>query len=109
MPAARLEALGVARADADRMVEAFYEGQYQLLCGAGISLGAPGGDGHPLELAKATAREMASALSLADLEDHEREDLAFVYEEAKAKSETRLRKFLTRRTSIVSRHGSRRF
>lgn len=97
MPAARLEAIGVARADAGRMVEAFYEGQYQLLCGAGISLGAPGGDGQPLELAKATAREMALALSLADLEDHEREDLAFVYEEAKAKSETKLRQFLTRR------------
>jgi len=93
----RLEALGVDPLVAVRLVEALADGQYQLLLGAGVSLGAHGGDGRPLKLAKVTAHDLVDAVHLTALEPHERDDLAFAYEEAKAHDSAALRLHLRAR------------
>jgi hypothetical protein len=97
MATRRLEALGLDRPLALRLIEALADGQYQLLLGAGVSLGANGGDGEPLQLAKATARDLVDAVGLTALEPHERDDLAFAYEEAKAYDSETLRLHLRQR------------
>ncbi len=101
MPATRLQALGVNPIVADRVVRGFADGSYQLLCGAGTSLEAPGGDGKLLALAKATANDIADTVGLV-LEPEERNDLSFVYEEAGAQFPDKLRRFLLGRFTKCS-------
>lgn len=93
MTASRLETLGLGRDLANRVVHASADGRYQLMCGAGTSLGAKGGDGKPLSLAKATANEIADVCGLV-LEPDERNDLSLVYEEAKVRSKAKLVRYL---------------
>ncbi|WP_080898223.1 SIR2 family protein [Variovorax paradoxus] len=96
MVASELEALGVERKTAQTIIRGIAEGQYQLMCGAGVSLGAPGGDGVELQLAKKTSQDIAKVCKF-NFEQDELDNLSFVYEEAKANEERTLREFLLRR------------
>jgi hypothetical protein len=91
-----LEDFGISPSDIALILRGFSEGKYHLLCGAGVSYGATGGDGQELRLAGDLASEIATKFAL-QLDPGEDRNLQIAYEEAKALNSKGLHTFLKNR------------
>ncbi len=91
-----LEAFGISPSDIALILRGFSEGKFHLLCGAGVSYGATGGDGQELKLAGDLASEIATKFAL-QLDPGEDRNLQIAYEEAKALNPNGLHRFLKNR------------
>ncbi len=91
-----LEAFGISPSDIALILRGFSEGKYHLLCGAGVSYGATGGDGEKLPLAGDLASEIATRFAV-QLDPGEDRNLQIAYEEAKATRSKELHRFLKNR------------
>ncbi|WP_406805886.1 SIR2 family protein [Burkholderia semiarida] len=83
------------------LLQGLAEGQYHLLCGAGVSIGARGGDGGELQVAAKVAKEILDRTSTI-VDPAEEGNLAIVYEEAKVQDRTKLNEYLRKRFTQCS-------
>jgi len=89
----RIARLGVPVDSISRILQGLAEGQYHLLCGAGVSIGARGGDGGELQAAAKVAKEILSRTDTL-VDPAEESNLAIVYEEAKVQDRAKLNEYL---------------
>lgn len=88
--------LGITEIECFQLVKGVFEGQYNLLLGAGASYGCIGGDGIALKDGATTASQINSDFKL-DMAEGEKTKLPLVYEEALELDSIKLHKWLQSR------------
>ncbi|MFM2633792.1 MULTISPECIES: P-loop NTPase [Vibrio harveyi group] len=90
---AGLVELGLSESERYQLIKGVFEGQYNLLLGAGSSYGCVGGDGIELKDGATTASQIDSDLKL-EMAESEKRNLPLVYEEALSSDENKLHNWL---------------
>lgn len=93
--------LGLSDTERYQLIKGVFEGQYNLLLGAGSSYGCAGGDGVELKDGATTATQIDSDLKL-EMAESEKKNLPLVYEEALSLDQSKLHGWLKNRFTNCS-------